>query len=353
MRVCLVGTGVHAIPPPGYGGVERTIAEYARALRAEGHEAVIVNEVRGERSLDEYRFALHLPHRLRQVDFDVLHASSPVVANRLAFLGEPFVYTTPSRHWFDRSGFRAHWGFWLERRAVRRADATVALTRRLRDQIERETGGSGPRRLVEIPIGVDTDRFRPAWDRRTGGRALGVGVVRPFKRWEVAARALRGTGFSLTIAGPTPDPGYAREVLAAGERVDLVGEVDEEKLSRLYAESDLLVHPSRVELLAGVVLQGLASGLPVLGAEPVQELIDDGVTGRATSSNEDAEVERVFHDSALAFSRDPTRLRVMGEAARGEAIARFGWPAVVDRHIALYRELPGSGGVSRRRGRAT
>ncbi len=335
MRILLVGTGVQPIPPTGYGGVERTIAEFSDALRRAGEEVTVVNEVRRGRSLDEYWFALGLPRLLRDLEFDVLHASTPVVANRLALAGVPYVYTTHSRHWFERVGLRQRFGFWLERRAVRRAAATVALTERLASEVRRRTGGRG--RLEVIPIGVDTERFRPRWDRRTGNRVLGVGVVRPFKRWELAAAALRGTGTRLTIAGPIPDPEYAARVRAAGEGVELAGEVDQTRLEELYGESDLLVHPSRVELLPGAVLQGLAAGLPVVGCEVIASLLEPGVTGFATAPNagEPAIVDGLREAFRLLLG-DPSRRRAMGEAARASAVSRFSWATVVERHRALY-----------------
>ena len=338
------------IPPTGYGGVERTIAEFAEALRVAGHEVTIVHEVRRGRATDEYRFALHLARRLRTVEFDVLHASTPVVANRLAWAQEPFVYTTHSRHWFERTGLTQRFGFWLERRAVRSAVATVALTGRLASQVRSVMGTRAPGRMEVIPLGVDAARFQPDWTRRTGQRALGVGVVRPFKRWEVAARALRGTGFALTIVGPTPDPDYARRVVTSGDRVELAGEVDEATLTRLYAESDLLVHPSRVELLAGVVLQGLSAGLPTLGAEPVAELLEEGRTGFASPAGaDDATIEATFHRAAEQLSHSPELRRTMGAAARESALARFSWTSVVDQHLKLYRELRAAGALNRRR----
>ena len=347
MRVLLVGTGVQPIPPTGYGGVERTIAEYASALRTAGHEAMVLNDVRRGRSTDEYRFAWHLRQRLDGLAYDVVHASTPVVANRLAMLGRPFVYTTHSRHWFETGGTRGRWGLFLETRAVRRAAHTVALTRRLQERILARVGRRIADHCSVVPIGVDLERFQPEWARRGRLQALGVGVVRPFKRWEVAARALRGTGWTLTIVGPTPDAGYAAALRSLGDHVRLLGEVDEATLTRAYAESDLLVHPSRVELLAGVVLQGLASALPVLGAEAVAELIGPGCGGAAGPGASDAEVEQFLKDSVEVYAREPDRLRVDGLNARESARTRFAWPKIVAEHVALYERLGREGRLSR------
>lgn len=340
MRILLVGTGVERIPPVGYGGVERTIAEYARALERAGHEAVIVNRVGRGRSVDEYVFAAGLARRLRGATYDVLHASTPVVANRLRFSALPYVYTTHSRHWFDCHGARERFGRFLERRAVAGALASVALTDRVAAALRgalRDRAG----RIEVIPIGVDTDRFRPPSSPAPAGRALGVGVVRPFKRWEVAARALARAKIPLRIVGPTPDREYAARVRAAGPGVELVGELGDAELLEEYHRADFLVHPSRVELLAGVVLQALACGLPVVGADPVAPLLDPGEDGYAAPADaSEPELERFLGERARALADDRELRARLSRGARRAAETRFAWPNVVERHVALYRALP-------------
>ena len=352
MRVLLVGTGVRPIPPTGYGGVERTLAEFRTALEAAGHETVLVHEVRRERNLDEYLFARRLPAMLRSERWDVLHASTPVVANRLVGRRIPFVYTTHSRHWFEPGGLGGRWGLFLERRAARRAAHVVALTSRLATRIRTAAPRPEPAPLSVIPIGVDTERFRPDWGARTGRVAVGVGVVAPFKRWELAAAALRGTGVTLRILGPQPDPAYARTVVAAGDSVELLGEVPEDRLRDELARADLMIHPSRVELLAGAVLQGLASGLPVVAADPVAELIPPGAGAAAPAGLDGPALATALGTSARKFFDDGSLRRSAGETARAAAIDRYGWPAVVRAHEVVYRQVIDAG-VTRRSGPST
>jgi glycosyltransferase involved in cell wall biosynthesis len=345
VRIALVGTGVQAIPPVGYGGVERTIAEYADALRSAGHDPVVLNRVRHGRSVDEYLFSLSVPAMVRETGAEVVHASTPVVANRLSLAGIPFVYTTHSRHWFERAGARQRFGFWLEQRAVRGARATVALTPALRDEIVRRVPRAGSR-IEVIPIGVDTERFRPDPSARTGRVALGVGVVRPMKRWELAARAAQEAGWSFRLVGPTPDPGYAEGLRAIGPAVELLGEVTDDELRREYARADVLLHPSRVEILAGAVLQGLSAGLPVLGAAPVGALVDDGRTGwTARSGSSDAEIEG-FLASHLRELSDRTVRERLSEEARFVALDRYSWKSVVRAHLGLYERAFRSAGAA-------
>ncbi|MCI4354447.1 MAG: glycosyltransferase family 4 protein [Thermoplasmata archaeon] len=348
MHIVLAGTGVLPIPPTGYGGVERTIGELAEALRARGETVTVLNEVRRGRSSDEYRFALGLKRQLRALEYDVVHASTPAVANGLAWSGLPYVYTTHSRHWFERESFGARWGYFLEKRAVRHSAGPIALTDRLRTEIARRVP-SAAGALQVIPIGVDVGRFRPDWPSRTGRRALGVGVVRPFKRWELAARALQGTGISLRIVGPTPDLAYADRVRAAGDGVEIVGEIPEPDLARAFAESDLLVHPSRVELLAGAVVQGLAAGLPILGAAPVADLVEPGTGACAPAAATDEEIVAFLRAHATAYAADPALRRSTGEAARAVAERRFSWARVAEAHVDLYRQVARAAGPTRRR----
>jgi len=341
VRILLLGGGVQPIPPTGYGAVERIIDDLRTGLIAAGHEAIVINRVRRRRTRDEIPFALEVPRLIRAERYDVLHAHTPVVANRLALGGFPFVYTSHSRHWFYRTQLSHQWGYWLERRAVRRARATVALTEPLARTMRSQVPSPHPLPISVIPFGVDTERFQPDWDARTGRRALGVGVVLPFKRWEWAAQALRGTGVQLRIAGPQPSPEYAAQVRAAGDSVELLGEVSETDLRRLYAESDFLVHPSAVEILSATVLEGLSAGLPILGGSAVEGVVENDRTGWVIADADPTTFRASTRVHAEALLADGGLRRRIGEAARAAALDRFAWPRIVEAHLAVYRAVAG------------
>lgn len=337
MRIVLVGTGVHPIPPTGYGAVERVLYELRSALEGVGQEVRLVHRVRRRRMRDEIPFAWELPRLLRNEPYDVLHAHTPVVANRLAGRGLPFVYTSHSRHWYYRERLTDRWGYWLERRAVRRAARVVALTGPLAETMRGAVRPPLPP-LDVIPLGVDTRRFAPRWDLRSGRRALGVGIVAPFKRWHLAAAALRGTGVELAIAGPITSGRYAEEVRRQGSHVTLLGEVPEDELERRFAESDYLVHPSSVEVLSVVVLQGLASGLPVVGGGAVRGVVDEGVTGWSLPDGV-PELVGGLRERLRQLAADDRLRRTVGEAARRSAEERFSWPRIAARHVEVYRSV--------------
>ncbi|MCI4361334.1 MAG: hypothetical protein L3J91_06475, partial [Thermoplasmata archaeon] len=105
------------------------------------------------------------------------------------------------------------------------------------------------------------------------------------------------------------------------------------------AESDLMVHPSRVELLAGAVVQGLAAGLPVLGAAPVTDLIEPGTGACAPEGASEDQIVHFLRAQAVAYSADADRRRREGGAARAVAERRFSWARVAEAHGAMYEEL--------------
>ncbi len=194
--------------------------------------------------------------------------------------------------------------------------------------------------LRVIPYGVDFDEYAPAWNLRTGRRALGVGIVLPLKRWEIAAAGLKGTGMTLRIAGPVLHPAYATRVRTAGDGVELLGEVDEPRLRQLYAESDVLVHPSQVEVLPRAVLEALASSLPVVGSSVIGSLFPGGKGGlTAPPGSSDVALIRFFHDSVERLAGDAALRREMGEAGSGVARETYSWDRIVAAHEEMYRQV--------------
>jgi glycosyltransferase involved in cell wall biosynthesis len=190
-----------------------------------------------------------------------------------------------------------------------------------------------------IPFGVDTERFRPSWDRRTGRNGLGVGVVAPFKRWHIAARAIAGTGATLSIAGPIVSPAYAETIQREGPHVRLLGEVPEEEMRALFAESDFLLHPSEVEILSATVLEALAAALPVIGGAGVEGVVETGRTGWRLDDLDAETFVLGMRDRVHALVGDDTLRRRTGEEARAEALRTYGWTAIAARHLEVYRQV--------------
>lgn len=329
MKVLLLGSGWIPVPPPGYGAVERHVAELADALRARGHEVDVFAPVY-PRPWPGPRLALAAARRAR--GHDVVHAHATGVAAALAVLGVPYVYTSHSRHWRSAEGWRERAGLALDRFACRRARGVVALTPEVRARMS-EAGI----RAVVVPNGVDASRFPPRGPRRDGPfRAVALGDVRPHKQVRLAAEAARGVG-ELRVVGPIGDVAYAAEVEAAGGR--LLGLLPEEALVDELAAADALVHLSVSEALSLAVLEGMAAGLPVVASDVCRGQVEDGVNGVLVPT--EATPEARVAAARAAFERlaaDPALAARWGAASRRVAEERFGWPAVAAAVEAVYRD---------------
>lgn len=80
--------------------------------------------------------------------------------------------------------------------------------------------------------------------------------------------------------GTGPDAEPLKEHFA-GTKTVLTGVMSGEALSQAFASADVFVMPSDTETLGFVVLESMASGVPVVGADAggIPDLIDDGKVG--------------------------------------------------------------------------
>lgn len=328
LKVVLVGSGMIPIPPPGYGGVENHIANLARHLPAAGVDVEVLHRVFGPGGHDEYRFAVWARRQLRAKERDLVHVHTSGVGAVFAGAGPDFVYTSHSRHWLTREGWRERFGFAMERRAVRGAAGVVALSPTVADLMRRDLGVAP----TVVPTGVDVERYVPSRTAKTGRRVVALGVVAPHKRFDVAAEALRGLDAEFVVLGPVKDVTYAERLRTLGARV--TGELPGDVLREELAAADVFVHPSVSENLPGAVLEAMASGLPCVVTDACAGPVVEGLNGHVVpASNADATAFRAPLASLLASSA--TR-RAFGDASRKRAVDVYSWPAVARGLAAFY-----------------
>ena len=143
------------------------------------------------------------------------------------------------------------------------ASAVMVATRSLRDEL----AGRGFRNLRLWSRGVDTNRFRPqdkSWLDLPRPVFLYVG--------RVAVEKSIGDFLSLDLPGSklvVGDGPLLEDLKILYPEVLFTGPKFGEELARYYAAGDVFVFPSRTDTFGLVVLEALASGLPV-AAYPVQ-----------------------------------------------------------------------------------
>jgi glycosyltransferase involved in cell wall biosynthesis len=157
-------------------------------------------------------------------------------------------------------------------RAAQRVDHFVAISREIRDRIQRYYRRDST--VIHPP--VDTHRFQPSSER--DDYYLIVSRLIPYKRIDLAVRAFNRLELPLVIAGDGRD----REALEAlaGPTVTFLGYVPDELLPALFARCRAYVLPGMEDFCIAPV-QAQAAGRPVIayGAGGVLDTVIAGETG--------------------------------------------------------------------------
>lgn len=181
------------------------------------------------------------------------------------------------------------------------------------------------------PRGVDCQLFHPHYDKNAvlarynlGPKYLltYVGRLAPEKDIETLLAIAKSLPADLNekihwlIVGDGPLRKELEE--QAGSNMSFTGYLTGERLSEVYSASDLFVFPSSTETFGNVVLEALASGTPVIGANAggVKNIINAGETGYLCTPGDVVE----FKDSISHLLRNHTLREQMGNAGRTYAL---------------------------------
>jgi len=393
-------------PPEVYGGAGVHVAELASALEALGSVAVEVHCFGGPRSsplvVGTYRPWEALGGKepeaaaLRVMSVDLAMAAGvagsrgvggedgpgggpPAVchshtwyANLAGHLAKvvwdvPHVATThslePRRPWkAEQLGGGYALSSWCERIGLEGADAVVAVSAAMRDDILACYPGIDPARVEVIPNGIDPDRWAPDW----GTGALARHGLDPGDNLVVfVGRVTRQKGLSHLLAAAPHLDRRAHLVCCAGAAdteelaeetrclVDaarregarltwIEGQLPHEEVVQLLTHARVFVCPSVYEPFGLVNLEAMACGTAVVATAVggIPEIVVDGETGFLVPPGGGGDrLARGLAARVNDLVADPDLARRMGEAGRKRAVEHFGWSAVAERTAALYRRL--------------
>ncbi|WP_199234572.1 glycogen synthase [Kribbella sp. VKM Ac-2568] len=282
--------------------------------------------------------------------------------------GVPHVVTAhslePRRPWkAEQLGGGYRLSSWAERTAYEAADAVVAVSRGMRDDVLDCYPAIDPAKVQVISNGIDAGFYHP--DPATNVlERLGVDLSRPYVTF--VGRITRQKGVPhLLRAGLQLDPSVQLVLLAgAADTADLKAEtdalIDELKAARdgVFVVSEMLPRedvrqvlthalafccPSVYEPLGIVNLEAMACETAVVASAVggIPEVVDDGVTGTLVpyDENDIPTFERQLAEGINDLVANPSKAESMGKAGRARAVSEFGWDAVADRTITLYQSL--------------
>lgn len=196
-----------------------------------------------------------------------------------------------------------------------------------RSQLMLETEPRHWDKLRLVRCGVDGERFRPPpHGRSANGRAriLFVGRMLHGKGASVLLEALAGLEAEVVMVGEGP---HRQELeqrarsLGVADRARFTGAVGQDEIRAHFDEVDIFCLPSFAEGLPVVLMEAMASGLPVVttAITGVPELVEHGVSGLLVRPARADELR-----AALArLIADPQLRREFGEAGRRKVEAEF------------------------------
>ena len=185
------------------------------------------------------------------------------------------------------------------------------------------------------PLRRDEQRRR---ELGAAGRALVLHVGRLAREKDVEsligafqrARAALSNRAAFCVAGDGPEAATVRQALPFATHL---GFLDRDRLADVYAAADVFVLTSPTETCGLVVLEAMASGVPVIAADAggVRDNVRDGTTGRLCPAG-DAEA---FADAIAELTNEAEIRLWMGQAARSFAVARD-WARELDVLVEQY-----------------
>ncbi|MFB9464719.1 glycogen synthase [Streptomyces cinereospinus] len=377
-----VGLLTREYPPDVYGGAGVHVEFLARELRplvdldvhcwGEGRGEGVVRH-RSWPTLDGANdalrtFSVDLSVAAAVAGRDLVHSHTwyANLAGHLAKLlyGVPHVVTAhslePLRPWkAEQLGGGYALSSWAERTAIEAADAVIAVSGGMREDILACYPALDPARVHVVHNGIDTELYRP--DPATDVlRRLGVDPARPYvlfvgritrqKGVPQLLRAVRGIDPAAQVvlcAGAPDTPEIDREFRDLYRELSRVRDgvhwirrmLPRPEVIQLLTHAAVFVCPSVYEPLGIVNLEAMACGTAVVASRVggIPEVVADGRTGLLVPMDDgfEAGLTRAL-DAVLA---DPEGARRMGEAGRERAVREFGWDTVARRTARLYADV--------------
>ena len=286
--------------------------------------------------------------------FDILHVNGSITGVAGDVNASHFVHSAWMKSPARTAGKRrvaydfyqtvyTRWNGYCERGAYRKARRVVAVS----EQVRRELLQIGvlPSRVGVIINGVDLEEFHPGEASREAlglpvsvPLALFVGDIRtPRKNLDTVLKSLvHVPGLHLAVLGKTdgsPYPQMATE-LGVADRVSFLG--FRRDVAQIMRASDMFVFPSRYEACSLVLLEALASGLPVVTAATAGGA--EVITPKCGFVLSDPNDVATLTQTLCCLSSNIARCREMGVSARAVA-EQYGWAAMANAYLNTYEEL--------------
>jgi glycosyltransferase involved in cell wall biosynthesis len=222
-------------------------------------------------------------------------------------------------------------------------------------QVLRTKGYQGPATIV--PLGVDTDLFRPGARRAPHPFTVGfVGRLEPHKGISDLLQATQSLDCLLMVVGDGSLRGQVEQAAARQpDRFELRDWADHTELPALLARMDVLVLPSLEvvqrnvvpwigiplrEQFGRVLVEAMACAVPVVGSDTGDIPHVIGSAGHVFPAGDAA----TLAECLARIRDDPEQARELAANGRKRAAAEFSWPQIADTMCRIWRQAAEDGG---------
>ncbi|MBW0018679.1 MAG: glycogen synthase [Mycobacterium sp.] len=355
-RLCTVD--VHCMGEPRAGAIAHQPDPRLRganmALSTLSSDLVMANAAAGATVAHSHTWYTGLAGHLAKLLLDIPHV---LTAHSLE----------PLRPWkAEQLGGGYHVSTWVEHTAVLAADAVIAVSDGMAEDILRVYPRLDPSVVHVVRNGIDTDVWYPGGPPRTGSvlADLQVDPGRPVVAF--VGRITRQKGVEHLVAAAHRFSPDVQVVLCAGapdtpEIADAVGSAVAElahyrsgvfwirnmlpvgELREILSAATVFVCPSVYEPLGIVNLEAMACGTPVVASDVggIPEVVVDGVTGTLVhyDPHDAAGYQAGLAQAVNELVADPDKARRFGQAGRQRCVEAFSWAHVAEQTLDIYRKV--------------
>ena len=300
----------------------------------------------------------------RADDFDLVHdnqslgtglltiadAGLPVVATVHHPISRDRVLDLAAARWWRKPLVRRWYGFsTMQERVARQIPDLLTVSSSSAADIVTDFGVT-PDQLHVVPLGVNTDLFRPGSQPRQPGRIIAIASAdTPLKGVGTLLRAvatLRSRrDVELRLVAKVEANGPTHKLIAElgiSDIVHITSGLSDAELARLFASAEVACIPSLYEGFSLPAVEAMASGTPIVasrvGALP-EVLGTDGACAELVPAADVDELTRALGE----LLDSPEKRRGMGQAGRSRALDVFSWEAVAAQTVRVYER-----GIARR-----
>lgn len=289
----------------------------------------------------------------RIADFDVVHDNQSLGYGLLSLprRGVPFVATIHHPISRDRR-LELAVAPWRKQITTRRWYRFVRMQARVARRIPTLLGVSSlsaadtiddfqlrPEQFTVVPLGVDTELFRPRGERVPGRIVAVASADKPLKGVShlldaIAKLRVEREHVGLQLVSPV-EPGTVRRLRDLGieDAVTLHSGISDEQLAELMASAEVMAVPSLYEGFSLPAVEALSCGTPVVasaaGALPE-------VLGDAAVLTEPGDVDELVAGIGGLLD-SPARREHFARAGRERAVQRFSWVSVARATVEAYQ----------------